>query len=338
MAQTLFVYSKKVLITLAILSGALTTMTAQAQQATQPAAGAAQTPAQVLEALKASDSVNAASAVANDAANGGLPPSATTPTAPSATAPVGMPMPAPPDNPAAFDPAAQSSSAQPNYPPNGAPASQPSLGPNAYVAQPFMQPDTPNAPAPIAPIANQYKDGLKDQFAILRTSYGKITIKLYPQYAPRTVKNFVELARGQKEFVDLKTGRRLQRPFYNGLIFHRVIRGFLAQTGCPNGTGRGTPGYSISDEINRSLKHSRTGVVAMANVIDDNKHTVVPDSAGSQFFITLGAHPEFDGHFTIFGQVIDGFGTLEKIGNAKTGPTNRPAKRIVLQAVEIVEK
>lgn len=163
-----------------------------------------------------------------------------------------------------------------------------------------------------------------------------MTIKLFSQYAPQTVRNFIELAKGVKEFSEVRTGRKVARPFYNGLIFHRVIPGFIVQTGCPFGNGRGGPGYAIKNEIHPALRHSRVGVVSMANELDKGKPK--DDSAGSQFFITLSPRPEFDGKYTVFGQVTQGLDVLDKIGNAKTGPTDRPVRRILLQTVEIVDK
>ena len=171
--------------------------------------------------------------------------------------------------------------------------------------------------------------GDKNLFATMETSMGKIKVELFATITPRTVRNFVELANGQKDFTDVKTGRAERRPFYDGLIFHKVTKGFSIQTGCPYGTGKGGPGYVFNDEISQSLRHDKAGVVSMANT--------GPNGNGSQFFITLEARPELDDKYTIFGQVIDGMDVVRKISNVKVGPTDRPLKRIYLKKVSISE-
>ena len=287
-----------------------------------------------------------------------VPPQATqAPAQPAAAA-------AAPVSPAAAPPIEPSAALAPSQPTDGPDAPPPALP--ALPAQPPAEAGTPNAAAPVsgpmfdptAPIVPsgnaepvpefqlvnpaQMKLGAKDSYAVLKTSYGKMTVKLYTQYAPQTVRNFIALAKGEKEFSDVRTGIHVTRPFYNGLIFHRVIRGFLVQTGCPFGNNRGGPGYMIADEFHAALRHSRMGVVSMANEVEGAQGkahgTPKPDTGGSQFFITLGPRPEFDGKYTIFGQVVEGLDTLERIGSAKTGPTNRPVKRIVLQSVDVVER
>lgn len=183
-----------------------------------------------------------------------------------------------------------------------------------------------------------YIPGAKDvgqAKAILRTSLGDITIELYSAYAPHTVRNFIALARGEKESVDIKTGKKVARTFYNGLTFHRVIKGFLIQTGCPFGTGRGGPGFSIPDEISPLLKHDKPGIVSMAPVRDEKGFQ--KNSAGSQFFITLAPQPDFDGVFTVFGHVTKGMDVVQKIANVKTGPTDRPLRRVFLNSVEVMD-
>jgi len=175
-----------------------------------------------------------------------------------------------------------------------------------------------------------------DPRAVLHTSMGDIKIRLFSAYAPKTVHNFIDLARGDREFLDSRTGKPTRRPFYTDLTFHRVIQGFLVQTGCPFGTGHGGPGFNLSDEINPALRFSRPGMVAMAperkDPVSEKK-----DSNGSQFFISLAPMPAWDDKFTIFGEVEKGMSVLEKIGRAQTGPTDRPIKRVYLNSIEIFE-
>lgn len=171
--------------------------------------------------------------------------------------------------------------------------------------------------------------GDKNLFATLETSKGTIKVELFATITPRTVRNFVELANGQKDFTDVKSGRAERRPFYDGLIFHKVTKGFLIQTGCPYGNGKGGPGYVFNDELTPSLRHDKAGVVSMANTSANGN--------GSQFFITLEARPELDDKFTVFGQVIDGIDVVRKIASVKVGPTDRPLKRIYLKKVTISE-
>ena len=182
-------------------------------------------------------------------------------------------------------------------------------------------------------VPGQVKVG--DPRAVLHTSLGDITVHLFSAYAPKTVRNFIDLARGDKEFFDIKTGKGVHRPFYTNQLFHRVITDYLIQTGCPFGNGRGGPGFTIADELSPVLRFSKAGILAMAPERKDN--VPLRDSNGSQFFITLGAMPEWDDKYTIFGEVERGMSVVEKIGHTKTGPTDRPIKRIFLYSVEIFD-
>jgi peptidyl-prolyl cis-trans isomerase A (cyclophilin A) len=175
-----------------------------------------------------------------------------------------------------------------------------------------------------------------DPRIVLHTSLGDITIRLYQNYAPKNVHTIVDLARGDREFTDVKTGRPVRRPFYNDLIFHRVVPSFLVQTGCPYGTGHGGPGFTTPDEINTALRFNKAGMVAMAPAHESEKKER-KDSNGSQFFITLKPMPEWDDKFTIVGTVEKGMSVVEKIAKSPTGPTDRPIRRVYLNSVDVIE-
>jgi len=172
------------------------------------------------------------------------------------------------------------------------------------VAGTFAQ--TPPAAAPATPPARE--PGL---YATIKTTMGDITVKLYEKEAPITVRNFVGLARGTKEWKDPKTGQMVKRPLYTGTIFHRVIPGFMIQGGDPLGTGMGDPGFTIPDEFVPSLKFDVPGRLAMANIGQ-------PHTGGSQFFITDVPTPHLNGKHTIFGQVIEGQDVVHKIISVPT--------------------
>jgi peptidyl-prolyl cis-trans isomerase A (cyclophilin A) len=160
------------------------------------------------------------------------------------------------------------------------------------------------------------------------TSEGNFSIQLFDAEVPKTVANFVGLAEGTKEFVDPKTGQRVTRPFYDGLIFHRVIENFMIQGGDPLGTGTGGPGFRFEDEFHSSLRHNKPGLLSMANA--------GPNSNGSQFFITLVATPWLDNKHSIFGEVVAGMDVIEKIGATKTvKPHDRPVTPITITSVAI---
>ena len=156
-----------------------------------------------------------------------------------------------------------------------------------------------------------------DIYAAFDTSEGKFKIKLYADKAPKTVENFVGLAEGTK------TGK----PFYDGTIFHRVIPDFMIQGGCPEGSGRGGPGYRFADEFHPSLKHDKKGLLSMANA--------GPGTNGSQFFITVAATPWLDNKHSIFGEVTEGYDVVEKISNMPRGAADRPIKEVKVNSVKI---
>jgi len=160
------------------------------------------------------------------------------------------------------------------------------------------------------------------------TTEGNFSVRLFDHVAPNTVANFVGLAEGTKEFTDPKTGQKVKRPFYDGLVFHRVIADFMIQGGCPLGTGTGGPGYKFGDEFSAQARHSRAGILSMANA--------GPGTNGSQFFITLAATPWLDNKHTVFGEVVDGMDVVEKIGKTPTSkPGDRPLKPMAIESIKI---
>jgi peptidyl-prolyl cis-trans isomerase A (cyclophilin A) len=164
-------------------------------------------------------------------------------------------------------------------------------------------------------------------YATLKTTMGDIVIQLFDDKAPKTVANFVDLATGTKEWTDPKTREKVKRPLYNGTIFHRVIPGFMIQGGDPLGNGTGGPGYRFEDEFNPDLKHSKPGILSMANA--------GPNTNGSQFFITQKATPWLDSKHSVFGEVVKGQNVVDAIINAPRDLRDRPIKDVVIQEVVI---
>jgi cyclophilin family peptidyl-prolyl cis-trans isomerase len=144
---------------------------------------------------------------------------------------------------------------------------------------------------------------------------GNFTVELFEAQTPNTVGNFAKLA---------------EKNFYDGVIFHRVIDGFMIQGGDPTGTGRGGPGYQFADEIHPQLKHSSEGILSMANA--------GPNTNGSQFFVTLSPTPHLDGKHTVFGKVVEGMDVVKKIGKTPTGRGDRPITDVVMKSVRIERK
>ena len=163
--------------------------------------------------------------------------------------------------------------------------------------------------------------------ATLATTQGTVTVRLFPDHAPKTVRNFVELAEGGKEWTDPRTGQATKGRLYDGTVFHRVIANFMIQGGDPLGTGTGGPGYKFGDEIHPDLQFDRPYLLAMANS--------GPGTNGSQFFVTTVPTPWLTGKHTIFGEVIGGVDVIDKISRVQTVPGDRPVQDVVLESVTI---
>ncbi|WP_113702098.1 peptidylprolyl isomerase [Nonomuraea lactucae] len=165
--------------------------------------------------------------------------------------------------------------------------------------------------------------------ANLQTNHGTIKVELFPNKAPKTVRNFVELAEGGREWTHPGTGEKSTGRYYDGTIFHRVISGFMIQGGDPLGQGVGGPGYEFDDEINPDLYFNRPYLLAMANAgIRFGKGT-----NGSQFFITVVPTPHLNGRHTIFGEVVEGQEVVDSIAKARTGRGDKPVEDVVLESV-----
>ena len=165
-------------------------------------------------------------------------------------------------------------------------------------------------------------------YAIFHTSEGKIVCKLFEKEAPKTVKNFVELAEGTRDWKDNVSGKKGPGPLYSGTIFHRVIPNFMIQGGDPSGTGMGGPGYKFEDETKGSPhKFDKKGKLAMANA--------GPNTNGSQFFITVAPTDWLTGNHTIFGEVVEGQDVVDKITSLPRNRQDKPMTDIVLEKVEI---
>jgi len=164
-------------------------------------------------------------------------------------------------------------------------------------------------------------------YAHFSTTEGNFTIKFFDKEVPNTVENFVGLAEGTKEWTDPRTRQKVKKPYYDGVVFHRVIDGFMIQGGDPMGTGTGGPGFTFADEFNPNLRHDKAGILSMANR--------GPNTNGGQFFITLGPTPHLDNRHSVFAEVTDGMDVVRKIGKTKTGAGDRPVKDVVINSVKI---
>ncbi len=166
-------------------------------------------------------------------------------------------------------------------------------------------------------------------YATLKTNQGDIVVKLFPDHAPKTVKNFTELALGAREWTDPKTGQKSTARLYDGTVFHRVIGGFMIQGGDPLGSGMGGPGYKFGDEFHPELQFDRPYLLAMANA--------GPGTNGSQFFITVGPTPHLNRKHTIFGEVADGESRaiVDRIATVPPGQMDRPIDDVVIESISI---
>lgn len=165
-----------------------------------------------------------------------------------------------------------------------------------------------------------YKEDIDKPIAIFDTNMGTFEAELYAKECPETVWNFINLAEGRQE-----TSR--EGNFYDKLTFHRVIKDFMIQGGCPIGNGTGGPGYTFGDEFDPSLRHDSKGLLSMANA--------GPGTNGSQFFITLAPTPHLDDRHSVFGKVIKGQDIVDQIGETKTGFSDRPAKPVIINTITI---
>jgi peptidyl-prolyl cis-trans isomerase A (cyclophilin A) len=161
------------------------------------------------------------------------------------------------------------------------------------------------------PAASQSK---KNPVALFETSMGNFKVEIFLDKVPLTAKNFIDL---------------VNKGFYDGLVFHRIIDNFMIQGGCPKGTGTGGPGYKIKDEFDPSLKHDGPGILSMANA--------GPNTGGSQFFITLVATPWLNGKHAVFGKVTEGLDIVMKIGKVKTGAMDKPVTPVVMKKITILK-
>ena len=167
-------------------------------------------------------------------------------------------------------------------------------------------------------------------YAVFETTEGSFTVRLFEKEVPKTVANFVGLAEGTKEWRDPSSGEKKTAPYYDGIIFHRVIDGFMVQSGDPLGQGYGGPGYQFEDEFHPDLRHDRAGILSMANA--------GPGTNGSQFFITLGPTPHLDRKHSVFGVVTEGLDVVKKIGATPVDRQDRPTTPVVMNRVWIERK
>jgi len=207
----------------------------------------------------------------------------------------------------------------------------------AKEAAPSGKADAKAAPAPSANNSAPASNRPPGVYVHFQTNMGNFTAELNEKEAPIASANFIGLASGTKEWTDPRSGQKQKKPYYDGLIFHRIIGpqkmpplGFMIQGGDPLGMGTGGPGFTIKDEYN-NLRHDKAGTLAMAR-------TGLPDSAGSQFYITLNAHSFLDGQrppYVVFGQVIEGLDVVQKIGGVATDGGDKPLSPVTMTKVTV---
>ena len=201
----------------------------------------------------------------------------------------------------------------------------PTTKPAAPATKPAAPAATTTKPA-AAPATSAAKYG-PGVYAHITTNHGTMIARLFDKEAPRTVENFVALAEGKKQWRNPRTNTMVRRPYYNNLTFHRIIPGFMIQGGDPEGTGMGGPGFEFADEFNPKLRHSKAGILSMANR--------GPNTNGGQFFITLVPTPHLNDRHSVFGELVEGMETLAAIGKVPTGVQNKPIKPVIMKSVRI---
>jgi len=165
-------------------------------------------------------------------------------------------------------------------------------------------------------------------YAVMKTTEGTITLRLFEKEAPITVRNFTGLVRGTKEFRDPKTGQMVKRPFFSGIVFHRVIPGFMIQAGDPTARGDYNAGYTIADEFVPTLKFDVPGRLAMANIGE-------PHTGSTQFFITDSTPTHLNGKHTIFGQVVEGQDVVHKIATVPRDSSDKPRTPVKILSIKL---
>jgi peptidyl-prolyl cis-trans isomerase A (cyclophilin A) len=200
--------------------------------------------------------------------------------------------------------------------------------PTAKPAPPSTGTAKPATPAAPAASAKSHGPGVYAHFV---TNHGNFVARLFDKDVPRTVENFVGLAEGKKQWRNPRTNTMVRRPYYNNLTFHRIIANFMIQGGDPLGIGTGGPGFTFADEFSPKLRHSKAGILSMANS--------GPNTNGGQFFITLAPTPWLDGKHSVFGEIVEGMDVVMAIGKVptiRTGPEkDQPLKPVVMKSVRI---
>jgi peptidyl-prolyl cis-trans isomerase A (cyclophilin A) len=196
----------------------------------------------------------------------------------------------------------------------------------ATPASPTAKPKAPAAATATAPAMSAAKHGA-GTYALFTTNKGNFIARLFDKDAPNTVQNFVGLAEGKKQWKDPRTGRMIRRPYYNNVLFHRVIPNFMIQGGDPEGTGMGGPGFTFPDEISPKHRHDKPGILSMANR--------GPNTNGGQFFITVAPYPSLDGHYSIFGEIVEGQDVVNAISQVPRAERDRPVTPVTIKQVKI---
>jgi len=230
------------------------------------------------------------------------------------------PAPAPP-------PESQAPPAVPQQPAATPEPAAPAPTPALAIEKPATPAKPPASPAvdTTKPSAAKHGSGV---YAHITTNHGSMIARLFDKDVPKTVENFVGLAEGKKQWRNPRTKTMVRRPYYNNLTFHRIIPRFMVQGGDPEGTGMGGPGFTFADEFNAKLRHSKAGILSMANA--------GPNTNGGQFFITLVPTPHLDNRHSVFGELVEGLDVLTTIGQVPTSRAdNRPLKAVVIKSIRI---